>query len=283
MIWLPGVLSQGGKKFTWAKYTLTYQETTSGNITEVFPSMTVIWSYNCTIEGNYFVLSGNYRSSIGILKAGYYFTTGSSNTNLTEVYETVSITDNGNSTYTITYKLHKMQGSADSYVGTVESKNSFDFPENGAQDGYWYFMLSDTPIVWERYAVSESEIQGASVTQSFSSSTSLYRATSYTRSGKTFTISATSTRVSNLAVGNYLVQNNGSFVNTRNASGDTLFKITSKTGSSTVSLTFDTYTIGDIKGSYIDTVTSYNPYEYPDDGAQDGYWYVRVKSGGSTS
>ena len=59
-------------------------------------------------------------------------------------------------------------------------------------------------------------------------------------------------------------------------SGDTLFEITKKSGSSTVSLTFDTYTVGDVKGSYVDSVTSYNPYEYPDDGAQDGYWYVKV-------
>lgn len=29
------------------------------------------------------------------------------------------------------------------------------------------------------------------------------------------------------------------------------------------------------KGDYIDTVTSYNPDEYPANGEQDGYWYVK--------
>lgn len=278
MIWLPGVLSQGGDKFTWARYTVKYQETISGNITEVFRSQTIIWDYNYKIEGNYFVLSNNFRSNINILSAGRCFTTGSSNTNLTEVYETVSITANGDNTYTITYKLHKMQGSADVYVDTVESKNGSDFPENGEQGGYWYIKLSDTPITWERYAFTESMVQGESVTQTATSSTYFYRATSYGRSGKTFTATGTRTRASSLAVGNYLIQKNGSFVSSTNMSGDTLFEITAKTtsGYSNVSLTFATYTIGDVKGSYIDTVTSYNPYEYPDDGAQDGYWYVKV-------
>ena len=172
----------------------------------------------------------------------------------------------------IPYTLGYVRGD---FIETVRASEG-TYPDNGKQGDYWYVRYSDTPITWERYAMTEAEVQGESVTNSYSSSTYLYRATSYSRSGKTFTATGTRTRASSLAVGNYLIQSNGAFVNSTSMSGDTLFKITGKSGSSTVSLTFDTYTVGDVKGSYVDSVTSYNPYEFPDDGAQDGYWYVKI-------
>lgn len=185
---------------------------------------------------------------------------------------TVSAKGSVNIGYT-PYTLQYVRGD---FIDDVTSANPEAYPDNGRQGDYWYVRYSDTPITWERYAMTEGEVQGESVTQTATSTTYFYRATSYSRSGKTFTATGTRTRASSLAVGNYMIQNNGAFVNSTSMSGDTLFKITKKSGSSTVSLTFDTYTVGDVKGSYIDTVTSYNPVEYPDDGAQDGYWYVKV-------
>ena len=200
-----------------------------------------------------------------------YSATVSSGSGDVTVYE---ITPYGN--YKFSYTSYKAQQVRGSYVDDSVSSNPDAYPDNGIQGDYWYVKYSDTPITWERYAMTEGEVQGESVTQTATSTTYFYRATSYSRSGKTFTATGTRTRASSLAVNNYLIQNNGEFVNSTSMSGDTLFKITKKSGSSTVSLTFDTYTVGDVKGSYIDTVTSYNPYEFPDDGAQDGYWYVKV-------
>lgn len=185
-------------------------------------------------------------------------------------YNAVQESDN-----VITYQTYTLTTARGAFIETVTAAEGA-YPDNGIQGDYWYVKYSDTPVTWERYAMTEGEVQGASVTQTATSTTYFYRATSYSRSGKTFTATGTRTRASSLAVNNYLIQNNGAFVSSTSMSGDTLFKITKKSGSSTVSLTFDTYTVGDVKGSYIDTVTSYNPYEFPDDGAQDGYWYVKV-------
>ena len=161
------------------------------------------------------------------------------------------------------------------FIETVESINPTAYPENGAQGGFWYAKYSETPTTWERYAIAAAEIKGTSFTQTEASTTYLYRATTYSISGKNFTATGTRTRVSSLAVGNYLIQKDGTFVSSTSMSGDTLCKITKKSGTSSVSLTFDTYTIGDAKGSYVDTVTSYNPNEYPNNGVYNGYWYVK--------
>jgi hypothetical protein len=202
---------------------------------------------------------------------------------LSVAYENHVLTRDNSGTYpAYTYQCYKITTTLDKeFLDTVESSDPNAYPEEGQQGDYWYVKFSDTPITWERYATSEGEVQGADVEQQTASSTYFYRATSYSRSGKTFSASVSRTQARSLAANNYLIQSNGEFVKPSSGTsgtvtGDTLFKITAKSGSSTVKLTFATYTVGDVKGSYLDTVTSYNPYEFPDDGAQDGYWYVKI-------
>ncbi len=138
VIHLPGILSLGGKKYTWKRYTVKYQETISGNTTKTFPSNSIRWDYNYNISGDHFVFPNDYRSGISILKANYYFSTQFGT--MTEIYKVVSVAANEDNTFTVTYKIYKLQGSADAYVDTVESKNRSDFPENGLKNGYWYVL-----------------------------------------------------------------------------------------------------------------------------------------------
>lgn len=380
MIGLPGILSQGGKKYTWGRYTVSRAAVSSGSGTtsNIGASIYKYTSSSYTISGSTFSLTSPSYTKAEDLTVGKYivnvstssnssktgttlyqitkietsYTEGKSNIGSYDIWgnscygaKSITITSDGKITlgsgdyytsntasgvyrnnlwegesdgipssspgytkgtydkvyyydfsqtvesavkpvtvyeitaygnYKFSYTSYKAQQVRGSYVDDSVSSNPDAYPDNGKKGDYWYVKYSDTPIAWERYATSEGEVQGESVTQSFTSTTYLYRATSYSRSGKTFTATGTRTRVSSLAVNNYLIQNNGAFVSSTSMSGDALFKITKKSGSSTVSLTFDTYTVGDVKGSYIDTVTSYNPYEFPDDGAQDGYWYVKV-------
>lgn len=189
--------------------------------------------------------------------------------------QTATISASGSSNVTVGYTPYTAVQIRGDFIETVESIDAAAYPENGAQGGYWYAKYSETPTTWERYSIAATEIKGASFTHTATSTTYLYRATAYSISGKNFTATGTRTRVSSLAVGNYLIQKDGTFVSSTSMSGDTLCKITKKSGSSSVSLTFDTYTVGDEKGSYVDTVTSYNPNEYPNNGIYNGYWYVR--------
>lgn len=294
MIWLPGILSQGGKKFTWGRYTLKAVVVVGGTGTGDISNDGYTTSYGTgyTFDENTgkFTITGVKHSYIGDYKVGsvtyHNSSRNSRDENLEEktfttIYEW-TITNVTSSQITWDYKaLTAVQGKG-TFVDTVEASDPSAYPDNGKQGNYWYVRYADTPLTWKRYTLTEGEVQGESVTQTATSTTYFYRATSYSRSGKTFTATGTRTRASSLAVGDFLIQSNGAFVSSTNMSGDALFKITGKSGSSTVSLTFDTYTVGDVKGSYLDTVSSYNPHEYPDNGAQDGYWYVGVESGGAT-
>ena len=291
MIWLPGVLSQGGKKYTWGRYRVSYEMTRTrvGERDYAFSdgmSINILTGYTFSpstgkfsLQNKQTILAGSeFTIAYQSRNNGFaYHSSGLSGHSVIYKYQYVSIAYyNDDPTYTTNLYELKAQTIRGDLIDVVSDSDPSAYPENGVQGSYWYVKFSDTPITWERYTTSEGEVQGESVTQTATSTTYFYRATSYSRSGKTFTATGTKTRASSLAVGNYLIQNNGAFVSSTSMSGDTLFEITKKSGSSTVSLTFDTYTVGDVKGSYIDTVTSYNPYEFPDDGAQDGYWYVKV-------
>ena len=293
MIWLPGILSQGGRKYTWGRYSFAYDvqrtfEKSVNHSSSGSSSFSAYSAYSLDATTGKLKLTNSKTFSYGTSFGTVYSASasgfgGSSAISYDTIYELKCTSAGydvvGDPTFSWdSYKITAVKVLGD-LIDTVDSSDPDAYPENGISGNYWYVKYSDTPITWERYATSEGEAQGESVTQTATSSTYFYRATSYSRSGKTFTATGTRTRASSLAVGNYLIQNNGAFVNSTSLSGDTLFKITKKSGSSTVSLTFDTYTVGDVKGNYIDTVTSYNPYEYPDDGAQDGYWYVRVETG----
>jgi hypothetical protein len=146
MIWLPGVLSQGGKVYTWKRYTIKHEEAISENTTKEFPSTTVRYDSSYMIEGDHFVFPNDFRSNIGSLRAGRYFSTQFET--MTEIYQVVSITQNGN-VYTIVVKTHSLQAAANTYVDTVESRNIGDYPENGIQGDYWYVLVSSGDIPGE--------------------------------------------------------------------------------------------------------------------------------------
>lgn len=296
MICLPGVLSQGGRKYTWGRYALKKAVvegtrssddigtgyTTSFTKGYVFHEDTGLFDLE---EASYVQGQTDDYVSLGV-GAVVYSPYNTNNlfykhqlTGHSKIYKkTISeITTSGDAS-TIYFDIVELKAGSvkGEYIDTVEASDPSAYPDNGKQGNYWYIKYADTPITWERYNFSWAEIQGASVTQSVSSGTTFYRATTYSKEDGLFKATGTSTRASSLAVNNLLIQNDGAFVNSTNLSGDTLCKITSKTGYNTISLKYDTFTLAEERGSYIDTVTSYNPYEFPDDGVQDGYWYVKV-------
>jgi hypothetical protein len=183
------------------------------------------------------------------------------------------ITATKNTSVKITYTPYTLTGNKGAYIGEVKA-NEGTYPDNGIKDGYWYAKLLDTPTTWKRYSTTQSEAKGTSFTRTFSSTEYVYRATGYTVSGKQFVLtSPSSVKGTTLAVDNYLVQSGGELAQ---SSGDTLLKVNKVSGYTSKTITFEPYTIVTQCGNYIDTVTSYNPYEFPDNGAQDGYWYEKA-------
>lgn len=299
MIWLPGVLSQCGEKFTWGRYSLKSAvvegERSSFNINTgyttaytkgyVFHEDTGLFDLDSSSHVN--GETADYVSmGVGTVVYSPYKDNnlfyGFQLTGYSGIYKkTISKITTSGDTSTIYFDVVQLKAGnvRGEYIDTVEAAEG-TYPDNGQQGDYWYVRYADTPITWERYEFSWVEVKGASVTQSVSSSTTFYRATTYRIEDGLFKASGTSTRASSLSANNnYLIQNNGAFVNSTNLSGDTLCKITSKSGYSTVSLKYDTFTLAEEKGNYVDIVTSYNPTEYPDNGKQDGYWYVKVETG----
>lgn len=162
------------------------------------------------------------------------------------------------------------------------------YPDNGIQGDYWYVRYSDTPITWERYAVSQTAVEGSSTRATGVYNKYLKVGTTYSIENGEFAVTTTQSlrmRTSTssfsapytILAGGTLSLQSSSQTTGDTVSGPMLGKLTRISGSSyNMYADFIPYTVGDVKGSYIDTVTSYNPYEFPDNGAQDGYWYVKI-------
>jgi hypothetical protein len=139
MIWLPGVLSQGGKKYVWEKYTIEKKEVISDNTTKTFPAnKNIYYSYRYSIQGDYFVLDNADMARPASWMVGWYISAEESN--LTEIYQVVSVTTSG-TTANVTVRIHSLQAGAGTLLGTVESGDLTAYPENGEQGGYWYVLV----------------------------------------------------------------------------------------------------------------------------------------------
>lgn len=198
------------------------------------------------------------------------------------------VTASGSSTVTIGYTPYTLGHIRGEFIETVEASDPSAYPENGEQDGYWYVKYSDTTITWERYAVSQTAVEGSSTRATGVYNKYLKVGTTYSIENGEFAVTTTQslrirTATSSIAAP-YTILADGtlSLQSSSQTTGDTvrgpmLGKLTQIAGSSyNMYADFIPYTINTGKGSYIDTVESYIPDEYPDDGVQDGYWYVKI-------
>lgn len=182
---------------------------------------------------------------------------------------TVSATGSVNIEFT-PYTLQYVRGD---FIDDVTSANPEAYPENGIQGDYWYCKWSDTLSTWNKHEVYFVEYKQSTVTQTLTSSTNVYRATDFEMEGAQFKLTnPTNVRASQLAVGDYLVQSNGAFTN---GTGNRLFKVTKKSVTTSISVTFDVYVPVENMGDAVEVIESYIPYLYPEYGLQDGYWYVK--------
>lgn len=162
-----------------------------------------------------------------------------------------------------------------SYIETIKATKLDAYPINGEQDGYWYVFDGD--ITWNKYVLNEIyEPSEYNTAESFSSSQSypLLMASQAKKDGNGNVDWGTTYSASSAANlrSNYSTYPFCSFASTLNA--DNLYKITTasilsykRQKVSAWSLTSQSAgdLIGSVKGKYGD---------YPEDGIQDGYWYI---------
>lgn len=308
MIWLPGVLSQGGKKYTWGRYALkvapvetfynTYknekQYSTANTKSYVFHEDTGLFdldsaSYQQTTwEAVAAMPIGSVLYSIERNFGMFY---SFNMTGKATIYKGIYVgetTYNGNPAVEMDIYSITAGNVRGEYLDTVEASDPSAYPDNGKQGDYWYVRYADTPITWERYAVSQTAVEGSSTRATGVYNKYLKVGTTYSIENGEFAVTTTQSlrlRTSTSSItAPYTILAGGtlSLQSSSQTTGDTvrgpmLGKLTRISGSSSnMYADFIPYTINTGKGSYIDTVESYVPDEYPDDGAQDGYWYVKI-------
>lgn len=137
-------------------------------------------------------------------------------------------------------------------------------------------ILNEWAIYNLAYAIDES---AGGTSGSFT-----LRSTYYKRAASAYTVSANGTvsltsstqkTAANLAVGDYIV--NVSTSSNTSTTGDTLYKITSKSGTTNVTIGYEAYTPSLIaKGTDTGNRVTSETLDYPIDGKQGDYWYVMI-------
>lgn len=167
MIWLPGVLSQGGKEYVWERYALTKVVVTGGTKTgSISIGATTSYGTGYTFDENTgkFTITGaktgntDEYADLGVGSVTYH---DSHSNNLvydlgkktfTTIYEW-TITSVTSSKVTWNSKALTSGQGKGTFIDTVVSSNASDYPQNGERDGYWYVFIgvgsggSDTPDV----------------------------------------------------------------------------------------------------------------------------------------
>ena len=236
-------LSQSGKKYIWNRYSIAYNEVT-GN------STTVSRTYNYSKYAS---------TSYSIQSDGFTLTNPTSTTfeNLTSGKQTVDISNSTNnvSTGATLYKITSNSGRKWTYSSTGES---------GVWDGNSYISGSST------FSFNEN-------TGVFSLGTIHQWMPGYWRGYEEgFTSETDDTSTTNTV---YTINSSSSkqvLIKTQ-YDGSYQYSQTSFTASqsNSVSITYTPFTIEVSRGEFIDSVSDREITTYPENGIQDGYWYVR--------
>ena len=251
MIWLPGILSQGGKKYAWNRYAIAYGE-------KAGTAATVSRTYN----------KSKYASTAYTIQNGVFVLTNPVATtfeNLTSGKRTVDIADSTNTVssgatlYKITSKGERVYEQS-----TGSGKNLNDFVNTSqALKMCTSLSFNNTTGQFTLKANKNVAPENWSGTYYSDKQDNLYiQNTSVT----------TSTVYKQVVTSNEYVYNEG-YSSYGYQYAYTSYKITSAQ-SDTLSIGYTPYTISQSRGDLIDTVTDADPAAYPENGIQDGYWYV---------
>ena len=145
MIWLPGVLSQGGEKYVWQKYTVEYvQKAGSQAVATIQRRYQKYHSTTYSFAGQTFTLTNAIRNQMWNVDEGEYLVDiQDKNSDLisgTTLYEVVSISEDADDNLHITYIPYTAQATKGSFVDTVEDSSLNAYPSNGEYGGYWYVL-----------------------------------------------------------------------------------------------------------------------------------------------
>lgn len=252
MIWLPGILSQGGKKYTWNRYAIAYGE-------KAGTAATVRRTYN----------KSKYASNAYTIQNGVFVLTNPVATtfeNLTSGNRTVDIADRTNaiSSGATLYNITKNSGlvySDDSTSFETHSTTINGLYVRGAEK----YIFDNTNGV---YKISFANFQADVDYQQWKMygynryCDTIYSTNSYLDSS--YDAPTTSSKLYAFSAGT--ISNDGKTV-----TGNRYQHIAVGPD---VNIGYTPYTISQSKGDLIDTVTDSNPAAYPENGIQDGYWYV---------
>lgn len=141
MIGLPGILSQGGKVYTWRRYSIAYVEHIEESVkAEYAADKFAYFLHGYAIDGNLFAAPDGWATGrVRNLVQGETFTF--QRPPASTLYKCVYSLQNG-ANYAVTHDVHTLVGSAGSLIDTVQDSNINAYPDNGIQDGYWYVLTS---------------------------------------------------------------------------------------------------------------------------------------------
>ena len=142
-----------------------------------------------------------------------------------------------------------------------------------------FYQNKEPKYIWKVYDI-DTQLSGGTIGSiSIRSNRTKMASTEFTYSNGTFTLTnPTSKTITNLSVGDYIVDIRTNTAGANITSGSAIYKVTGKSGSSNITLSYTKYTsMKNIQGStyYYDVAS--DTLDYPMDGEQDGYWYVMVK------
>lgn len=142
-----------------------------------------------------------------------------------------------------------------------------------------FYQNKEPKYIWKVYDIDTKLNGGTTGSISIRSNRTKMASTEFTYSNGTFTLTnPTSKTITNLSVGDYIVDIRTTTAGANITSGSAIYKVTGKSGRSNITLSYTKYTsMKNIQGStyYYDVAS--DTLDYPIDGEQDGYWYVMVK------
>ncbi|MDD6837338.1 MAG: hypothetical protein PUF04_09340 [bacterium] len=262
------VYPSSGKKYWYATdYTYNCSEKT---FTLTSPTNGNLFSDFNTPKGKYLISLSGFSNKSG---STLYLITGTSST----------LNGVGMNIYYKRWDSSSFQEVKD-FINTVGS-DTLDYPTDGEKDGYWYVLVKGEyeMHVWDEYNVNcyidESDTSTTASGQG-KSSQKVMAASSYivNSDGTVSLVDATQTSYNKLAVGKYLVHLSSS--DSTETSGNYLYKIESTSSliqSGTVYKIVNCYKwkpIVEKDAASDNSVESTDIAAYPDNGVQDGMWYI---------
>ena len=157
VIFMPGIVCQGDKRLTWAKYAVVYTEVENGTFSTwsgaLWADSFHYMSNAYTVSGSSFVLTdpvhrvprnffNEYKYLVDVKGNGSNAKSGKTLYMVEEVTSEAELYEDERYTgYYAKGKTYTLSPSKGAYIGEVKASEG-TYPDNGAQGGYWYVLLN---------------------------------------------------------------------------------------------------------------------------------------------